>query len=239
MEPAIISSYTEGKNLAQLGQTVKRLEKQAMHKDLSMAIIFPAHRNIHPRIMMSWMNMYNPPNQACYRLAATGQEVGEAYSRMVDDILKHISKVKYILTLEIDNAPPPDGIVKLLATMEDYPEYDAIGGLYFVKGEGAPAQIWGNPKELPINFRPQVPVPDTVQECNGTGMGFTMFRSKMFRDKRLRRPYFKTTVPGPNSPGGFTQDLYFWHDARQYGHRCAIDTRIKVNHYDENTDTMW
>jgi hypothetical protein len=51
----------------------------------------------------------------------------------------------------------------------------------------------------------------------------------MFKDPRLRRPWFKTTA---DKTGVGTQDLYFWSDARKYGYKCAIDCSVKVGHYD-------
>ena len=66
-----------------------------------------------------------------------------------------------------------------------------------------------------------------VEAC-GTGMGFNVFRLDMFKDERLRRPWFKTQTEN----GVSTQDLYFWSDARKYGYRCAIACDVKVGHYD-------
>ena len=168
---------------------------------------------------------------------ALGQEVGEAYSNAIQNILDHpdLSKFKYVVTLEHDNAPQPDGLVKLLEAMEAYPQFACIGGLYFTKGEQGQAQIWGDPRDPEINFRPQVPAPNTVQECCGTGMGFNAFRLEMFKDKRLRKPWFKTQTEG----GVATQDLFFWSDARRHGYRCAVHTGIPVGHYDLDSDTMW
>jgi hypothetical protein len=51
----------------------------------------------------------------------------------------------------------------------------------------------------------------------------------MFKDGRLRRPWFKTQA---DAGGVATQDLYFWGDARKYGFRCAIDCSVKVGHHD-------
>jgi hypothetical protein len=157
-------------------------------------------------------------------------EVGAAFTSAIESILAHpdLSKWKYIITLEHDNIPPPEGIVKLLQQMEANPEYACIGGLYFTQGPGGCAQIWGDPKDPVLNFRPQVPIPNTVQECCGTGMGFNAWRLDMFKDPKLRRPWFKTQTEG----GVSTQDLYFWGDARKHGYRCAIDTSVKVGHYD-------
>jgi hypothetical protein len=67
-------------------------------------------------------------------------------------------------------------------------------------------------------------------------MGFNLWRMKMFRDERLRKPWFKT-IAGKEGVG--TQDLYFWADARKYGYRCAIDCDVLVGHYDLANDICW
>ena len=67
-------------------------------------------------------------------------------------------------------------------------------------------------------------------------MGFALWRIKMFRDKELRKPWFKT-IAGKEGCG--TQDLYFWGDARKHGYRCAVDTRVTVGHYDAEGDMVW
>jgi hypothetical protein len=53
----------------------------------------------------------------------------------------------------------------------------------------------------------------------------------MFKDERLRKPWFKT-YNGTEGFGIGTQDLAFWGDARKYGYRCAVDCSVKVGHYD-------
>ena len=161
-----------------------------------------------------------------------GMEVGAAYSRTIESILGHpeLSKYKYIITLEHDNVPPPDGVCRLLTQMERHPDYAAISGLYFTKGPGGVAQIWGDTRDPVLNFRPQLPVPDALVETNGIGMGFAAWRLSMFKDEKLRRPWFCTTSDQQN--GAFTQDLYFATDARKYGYRFAVDCSIRVGHFD-------
>lgn len=181
-----------------------------------------------------------PPNQQVYRIAALGMEVGEAYSEAIAGVLAHpeLGGWEYILTIESDNIPPWDGVPRLIETMEANPQYACVGGLYWTKGESGVPQIWGDPKDPQLNFRPQVPRPGEVQECCGTGMGFNLWRISMFKDERLRRPWFKT-LNGSEGQGVGTQDLYFWGDARKYGYRCAIDNRVLVGHYDVNADITW
>lgn len=238
-EPQIISSYDGGQHNADLNQTVSRLTKECAYKDLSCIQIVPAFGSIPTKVVASWLNMYTPPNQKFVRLFAVGMEVGEAYSACIENILAHpdLSKFKYILTMEHDNVPPPDGIVRLLQEMDKHPEYAGIGGLYFTKFHGGVAQIWGDPKDPVLNFRPQIPIPNTLQECCGTGMGFNAFRLDMFKDPALRKPWFKTTAS--QTEGVMTQDLHFASDARKHGYRFAIRTDIRVGHFDLASDIVW
>lgn len=230
MTPQIISSYDGGRHNADLEQTISRLSSEGGYKDLSCIQIVPCFGSIPTRAVASWLNLYPAPNAKFVRLFAVGMEVGHAFSACIESILANpgLNSYKYLLTLEHDNIPPPDGLVKLLQQMEAHPEYACIGGLYFTQGPGGCAQIWGDPKDPVLNFRPQLPRPGELVECCGTGMGFNVWRLDMFKDERLRRPWFKTQTEG----GVSTQDLYFWGDARKYGYRCAIDCNVKVGHYD-------
>jgi hypothetical protein len=67
-------------------------------------------------------------------------------------------------------------------------------------------------------------------------MGFNLWRMSMFKDSRLRKPWFKTQA---SKDGVGTQDLYFWADAHKYGYRCAIDCDVLVGHYEKETDITW
>ncbi|MFN7610411.1 MAG: hypothetical protein ACK5QX_05660 [bacterium] len=221
-----------GQHNAQLDAAVKRLDYQGVYKDLSTIILIPGFGTMPTKCVASWMNMVSPPNNKLFRMWALGMEVGEAFSQSIANILAHpeLSKFKYLLTLEHDNTPPMDGLVKLIAQMEAHPEFACIGGLYWTKGPDGVPQIWGDPRAADQpNFRPQRPVPGQLVECVGTGMGFNLWRMDMFKDERLRKPWFKTVA---GSEGVGTQDLYAWSDFRKYGYRCAIDCDVLVGHYD-------
>lgn len=220
------------------GKTKSRLAKSASWKRQRIVVIIPAAGTIPTKVALTHWNLVFPPNNAVARIAAIGMEVGEAYSTAIDQILAHpeLSQWEYILTIEHDNMPPHDGVIKLLERMEENPKLDCIGGLYYTKGEGGVPQIWGDPKDPIMNFRPQLPdINGGMVECNGTGMGFNLWRMKMFKDKKLRKPWFKTE----KHEGVTTQDLYFWINAKQNGHRCAVDCSIQVGHYDLAADIVW
>lgn len=239
MKPELIS-YDYGKHNAMLDYSIKRMSDSAQWKRQRVIVILPASDNISTKVALSHWNLIFPPNNGVFRMIALGQEVGEAYNNAIESILqqKELNKWEYILTIEHDNIPPPDGLIKLIESMDKHPEYDCIGGLYWTKGEGGVPQIWGDPKDPIQNFRPIVPVAGQVVECCGTGMGFNLWRLSMFKDKKLRKPWFKT-LTGKNNTGVGTQDLYAWGDFRKNGYRCAVDCSVLVGHYDSQNDMVW
>lgn len=240
MKPQIISSFDAGAHNADLQAADVRLDKSGTYKDLSTIIIVPAKESVPTKAVASWWNLMTPPNQKVAKLFAAGMEVGAAYENVFSAMMENpeLSKWKYILTLEHDNIPPSDGLIKLLERAEEHPEFSVIGGLYWTKGIGGVAQCWGSPNEHPINFKPQKPRLDGgLLEVNGTGMGFTLYRTAMFKDKRLRRPWFKSAAS--KEEGVFTQDLYFALDARKHGHRFAVSCDIRVGHYSIEEDKVW
>lgn len=218
--------------------TSARLIKGASWKKQRIVVIVPADAMLPAKVALALWNLAFPPNNGVVRVLAQGMEVGEAYSTAIDQVLAHpdFSQWEYVLTVEHDNLPPFDGLIRLLERMDAHPEYAAIGGLYFTKGPEGVAQIWGDPTDPVLNFRPLVPKAGELIECCGTGMGFTLYRLKMFKDQKLRRPWFKTLA---GTQGLMTQDLYFWQDARKAGYRCAIDCGVTVGHLDTQTDIIW
>lgn len=233
-----------GAHNAQMEKSIARIVRGGSWKNQSMVVIMPAAKRVDMKVVLSWLQLRYPPNNAAHKIVAMGLEVGEAYSSAIEQVLTHplLKDLRFILTLEHDNLPQDDGVIRLLAHMEANPHLACIGGLYWTKGEAGVPQIWGDVKDPVLNFRPQPPLrwrdewngtghgnPNALVECCGTGMGFNLWRTEMFRDKRLRKPWFKTEA-------GFTQDLYFWSDARKYGHRCAVACDVLVGHHDSDAN---
>lgn len=239
VKPQIIIPDFAGAHNKDIQKTSARLIKGASWKKQRIVVILPASDTISSKVALSHWCLVFPPNNAVLRTLALGQEVGEAYSNTIEALLANpeLTNWEYILTLEHDNCPPADGVIKLAEQMDAHPELDVISGLYFTKGEGGVAQIWGDINDPVINFRPQPPDPNGgLKECYGVGMGFALWRLKMFKDSKLRKPWFKTEV---TAHGASTQDLYAWGDFKKHGYRCAVDCSVKVGHYDAATDTMW
>jgi hypothetical protein len=256
MSQLIVQDFGGAHN-ADLGKTRARLIRGGSWRRQRTIVILPADydrvehtpdgkqvvvKGIPAKVCLSLWNLAFPPNQPVVRILALGDEVGISYSQAIEGVLQHpeLKNFEYVLTVEHDNTCPPDGAIKLIEDLEQHPELDAVGGLYFCKFEGGCAQIWGDPKAPEgLNFRPQLPDPNGgLVECCGTGMGFTMFRLQLFKDERIKKPWFRT-LNGKDGTGIGTQDLSFWGEARKFGHRCAVDCSVRIGHLDPATGTVW
>lgn len=244
MRPSLTIQDTAGIHNSDMDATRTRLLRNGSYKPQRTVVIIPAIAPIPPKVYLSHCALGFPPNNGVIRILGEGMEVGEAYSHAIEGILANpeLAKWEFILTIEADNIPPGDGVIKLIERMESHPELSAISGVYYTKGYGGVCQRWGDVNDLILNFRPQLPPsPGQLGECCGTGMGFCLWRLAMFKDERLRRPWFKTQK---GKDGCATQDLYFWSDARKYGYRCAVDGAVLVGHYDYSgqygpADMVW
>jgi hypothetical protein len=237
-----LDSIYQGIHNADLERSRARLVRGQTYQNLSTVWVTPIPEDppmIPAKVVFqSWMNLMTPMNQMVFKLPMVGMEVGDAYNKAVEMILDHpvLAKARYMLTVEWDNLPPPDGLLKLYESMS---RYDAVGGLYWTKGDCGQPMIYGDPKVMPRNFIPQVPVPDSIQACNGLGMGFTLFKLSMFR--KVAKPWFKTLQEYDPASGAraATQDLYFFQNAAKEGFRFACDNRVKVGHLDVRSGEVW
>jgi hypothetical protein len=239
MRPEIIVEDYKGRH--NTGDYVRRLEAEGLYKDRSTVCIVPSRGVVPAKVVQNWMGMMVPMNQKFARIFMIGMEVGAAYEQAIEHILANpeLSTWKYVFTLEEDNMVPPDVLMKLYTAMDE--GYDAVGALYWTKGEGGQPMCYGNPLQAPLNFIPQIPQPETVTRCNGLGMGATLFKMELFKEGKIERPFFKTVQSYDPAKGcaGFTQDLWFFNNAAKAGYKFACDSRAKVGHYDINTDIVW
>lgn len=233
-----MSDPNHGRHNADLELARGRLIQANTYKDCSTVIVVPAIAPIPVRVVQVMLGLMLPMNQKVFRLFVTDAEVGDAYNKAVETILVHpeLSQFKYMLTMETDNAPPPDGLLKLYENIETY---DAVGGLYWCKGESGAPMCYGQRDVIPKNFIPFLPPPNTITPCNGLGMGFTLFRIETFR--QMSKPWFKTEQEFTPGVGGkaFTQDLWHFQEAAKLGKTCACDSRVLVGHWSESEKIMW
>ena len=179
MKPQIVTEDFQGRHNS--SDYRKRLEEEGLYKDRSTICIVPTRGMIHAKVVQNWMGLMTPMNQKFTRVFMIGLEVGEAYEQAINAILANpdLREWKYIFTLEEDNLVPPDALLKLYKAIDE--GYDAVGALYWTKGEAGQPMCYGNPKLFPINFVPQIPQVEALTPCNGLGMGCTLFKMDMFK----------------------------------------------------------
>ena len=242
---AQIITLHPGFHNADIHATNDRLTREGSWKKQRIVYVIPGGEKIPAEVYLSHRGLIFPPNQAMTPVYIKNAEVGQAFQTAIDVILQspELRNWEYILTIEHDNIPPQNGVLKLIEAMEKHPEYAAISGLYFTKGEGGASQIWGDIKDPVQNYRPQPPVAGQVIECWGLGMGFCLYRMDMFREleaKKVPKPWFRTVGCKPDDNGVGTQDLYFWGNiAKPNGFRCAVDCNTLVGHFDDRTGIIW
>ena len=216
---------------------------------------------LHPMFVEAYKRLVRPMNVPFLEMMPSGYEVGDAYNKAIEMILATpaLNSFKFILTVEYDNIVPfipntQGPLMMLYETMER--GFDVVGGLYWTKGIPSMPLVYGDPKEgrkesagmFKVIFPSKKPKPKAwkpgqivsgefhdgdIVDCNGSGMGFTLFKLDMFKDKRLKKPWFETRSDhGKNGPRQYTQDLSFAEKARYLEYRWAIDTRVKVGHLD-------
>ena len=198
---------------------------------------------LHPTFVEAYKRLVRPMNVPILEMMPSGYEVGDAYNKAIEMILASpgLKDFKFILTVEYDNIIPfipntQGPLMMLYETMEK--GFDAVGGLYWTKGNPSMPLLYGDPKENRKEAAGMFKVrhdwkPDDIVECNGMGMGFTLFKLDLFKDKRIKKPWFQTINDhSDKGPRLYTQDLSFFEKFRNSGYRCAVDTRVKVGHLD-------
>ena len=218
------------------------------YRDQSTFIIMPSREELlHHRVTAALYGMIAPMNQKRGIVIVTGHEVGVAYNTAVQNVLSdpELSRWRYIMTIETDNLVPADAHKRLLETIEAG-QWDAVGGLYFTKGDINMPMAYGDPARFEstgeLEFTPRsvgdAVAAGQVMAVNGVAMGCTLWRLSLFKD--IPPPWFVTVddiVDG--KPQGFTQDLYFCKRARMAGRRFAVDCRVKVGHLDLKTGEVY
>lgn len=210
--------------------------------------------NIPIKVGEALNNLIKPMNQKFFPKWWAGAEVGEAYTEAVNMVLNNpeLSTWKYFCAVEDDMILPPDALIRLYESIEAGP-FDAVGGIYWTKGDYNMPQIYGDPEKFrnsgvldfaPLDPRPYLAQGQSVVECNGTAMGCTLYRVQMFKDMvKAYGPnikFFETVNDlTPDGPQCFTQDLKFASMAKKIGKRFAIDFRVRCGHLDIYTDTVY
>lgn len=247
---------TEGVNNTDWDKSQDRIIKGHSYRDCGVVCIIPTRDgNLDHRFVASFDGLIKPPNHPFAKWIVANMEVGDAFNRAIWTVINNPDLMKWnggkgpvIFTCEDDQILPADTLMKLLATFHSTP-YAAVSALYWTKGIGGVPQLWGNPKEFPLNYAPQVPIPGTVQEVRGIGMGAAVWDIGLFTSPNTRQGvgpdgvpvWFKTwqEVDANGVPRVSTQDLSFCEVAQKAGFRFAVNTDIRVGHLEKSSGIVW
>lgn len=220
------------------------------YSDQSTVCIIPTRGKVDARVVNSWFKLMTPTNQKFVRLMVQGGEVADAYNTAIIGALNHpgIGKYKYLLTMEDDNLPPPDGFLKLMRSMLEAEKKGenlwAVSGLYWTKGEQEGVPIaFGDVRKKEFNLDYIEFKKEGVTPCCVIPQGFTLFKMDIFR--KLPYPWFKTldvydpTAPAFNQGISITQDSYFFENCYNAGLRFGVRADVRVGHLDMETGQVW
>ncbi len=246
----------EGVNNADFASAQDRIIRGHSYKDCGVIQITPTRDgNLDHRFVASLDGLIKPPNHPYAKWIVANMEVGDAFNRAIWTIVNNPDLMKWnsgrgpiVFTCEDDAIMPPDTLIKLIAAFHSTP-YAGVSALYWTKGIGGVPQCWGSPTDPGSSFAPQVPIPGTIQEVRGVGMGTCLFDIGLFTDVRTRQGvgpdgvpiWFKTwqEVDANGSPRVGTQDLSFCETARKAGYRFAVAADIRVGHLEKSSGIIW
>lgn len=220
-----------GRHNSSLPDSIQRLHRANSYRDLSTICILPTSGTVHAKVVQNWMAHLTQMNQKFVRLPIITKNKYDAINNAIQGIIttSGLKDFKYVLTMEEDVMPPYDGLIKLYENIE---KFDVVGGLVWSKGPGGKPQVYGIPHQMPQNYLPILPNPETVQPCLGLSTAFTLFKLSVFNDTRIPKPWFLPT-------GAENAETYFFENIHKLGYTVACDTRVKVGHHESETDIVW
>lgn len=221
------------------------------YQDKSIVCVIPTRGMVDVRVVDSWFKLITPINHKFTKLFMANGDLDNAYNTAIITILNHpeLKDRRWVLTMEDDNIPPPDGILKLVDSMlENNNEFRAISGTYWTKPsrdviEHAPI-AFGCPDIGEWNMMaPPLTEDGSVVPCCLIPLGFTLIDTNVFRE--LEYPWFKTLEQHDTSRGifeqnvGATPDSYFFQKMWQKNMKIGCRGDIKVGHLDSKTNQIW
>jgi hypothetical protein len=217
-------------------------------RDRSVVTLYATRGMVPIEAAIAWMRISYPMNEKRSFIHRKKQEVASAYNWMVEACINPKSTVtsyKYLLTLEEDNIPPHDGLLKLFQTISTCPDcqkpvglryneaddsfvedgpwecpdghrgFDGVGGLYFTKAEPSFPMAFGNPKKEG-DWRPRS-VSRAVESGSVLEVNGIAQGFSLFRADLFRgvSKPWFKTISRGDDSKSFTQDLWFCRKAKE------------------------
>jgi SAM-dependent methyltransferase len=145
-------------------------------------------------------------------------------------------KAKYLFMMGDDTVPPGHTLRKLVYLMDNNPEIDVLGAMYWTKSDPSfPLVFRGNGAGAYWDWKL-----GEFFECTGLGMDATIIRTSIFDkldEKFPGEPYFLTIkadgyAEDLNKTETWTEDLYFCDKVQKIGGKIFMDSSLQCDHYD-------
>jgi len=159
----------------------------------------------------------------------------QGISRVIEQAL--CAGARYVVTVDYDSLFFKEDVVRLLVTMEQHPEIDALAALQMRREMNSPLFHLGRarnsdaPEELELSYS-ELTENDTLQ-ARTAHLGLTVFRAERFA--RVQRPWFQN-VPDPDGgwgEGRMDSDIAFWHRWGDAGNSLHIALRVPIGHLEQ------
>lgn len=208
-------------------------------------------------VHQSLIALQKPPNHPVASRFIRGDEVGRGYNRAIQSILDdpQLRNFAWVLTHEDDNILPANALLCLLQTAFKG-GFDAVGGLYYMKGPHAIPMAFGRPGQVdaagsmdftPRNLTEAILAANDLSDgnteyvvpVNGLACGCTLWRLDLFRE--IQAPWFTTFTRFDNhgTIEAMTQDIAFCKKLVDAGKTLAVDCRVRVGHLDVNDGQVY
>lgn len=186
--------------------------------------------SMHKDFWLSLFQLRWPHNVSKMITVVDGLPVDEARNKIVEHAKE--GNAKYLLFIDDDVFPPPDGLQRLLAR-----KADIVSGVYYTKSQPPYAVI--SKYDYPAGIDDWVY--GDVLEVDFTGGGFLLIDMKVF--DKLKKPYFRYNKGRPQKTeeekrmGNIGEDVWFCKKAQEAGFKVIADTSIQCTHFDYAEDT--
>ncbi len=205
--------------------TIKKHGEEAYlvtsHLRPTVLVGLPYWGDVDSDFVNSMLQMDKPGGHGAVLYARTERtQIVPARNLIADRAIEYNSQ--WLLFVDTDMVFGAKSLVQLLTHAAANKEISIIGALSYKR----------QPPFMPCIFMPKegkgwkyckVPEKSGIYEVGGIGMGFTLIKTKVFKD--LKKPYFK----------GWREDLNFCNNARKAGHRVFVDTTVQVGHLTQRT----
>lgn len=193
-----------------------------------------AGRPVPPDWAFAFKSIGPPINFNMMHMSTVKMKVDAARNQSAEWALSN--KLKYLFFMGDDTVPPAHVLRRFIFLMENNPEIEVLGGIYFTKEEHPmPLVFRGNGKGPYWDWKVGELFPVT-----GIGMDCTLIRTSVFQ--RISKPWFKTInadtyaedIPKVEC---WTEDLYFCAKVeKELGkNHIYADASIICDHWDVNT----